>query len=118
MKETNVARVHRYHAALNAIDLVAVEAMLAEDAEYHSPSVGAIVGKAAIVAAMAAYFAEYPDQHAVDDVVEEVAADKVSSRWRLRATAKTTGHLYERHGGEVITFRPDGLILRVEVVDT
>ncbi len=92
--------------------------MFAETAEYHSPSVGAIVGKSAIVAAMKGYFEEYPDQHAIDDVVEAIAPGKVRSRWRLKATAKSTGQPYERSGGEVITFGPDGLILRVDVEDS
>ena len=116
--EDNVARVHRYHAALNAIDLDAVSAMFAEVAEYHSPSVGAIIGKGAIMAAMKGYFEEYPDQHAIDDVVEAIAPNKVRSRWRLNATSKTTGLPYVRNGGEVITFGDDGLMLRVDVEDS
>jgi ketosteroid isomerase-like protein len=116
--EDPVARVHRYHAALNAVDLAKVAAMFAENAEYHSPSVGAIIGKPAIVAAMKGYFDEYPDQHAIDDVVEAIAPNKVRSRWRLKATAKSTGLPYERAGGEVITFGEDGLILRVDVEDS
>lgn len=113
-----VAIVNRYHAALNAIDLAAVEAMFAIDAEYHSPSVGAIIGRTAIMAAMASYFAEYPDQHAVDESVVAIAPGKVRSRWRLKATARSTGLPYERQGGEVISIGGDGLITRVEVEDT
>jgi len=115
--EDMIARVHRYHAALNAIDLDAVSAFFAGTAEYHSPSVGAILGKTAIMAAMRGYFAEYPDQHAIDDVVEAVGGNKVRSRWRLKATAKSTGAPYERSGAEVITFGNDGLIQRIDVED-
>lgn len=113
-----VERVNRYHAALNALDLDIVAVMLAEHAEYHSPSVGAILGKAAIMAAMRGYFAEYPDQVAVDDVVEALDDVRVHSVWRLTATSKSTGEPYVRSGAEVITFAPDGLILRVEVQDS
>jgi hypothetical protein len=117
MADRNVERVHRYHAALNAIDLEAVAAMFAEQGEYHSPSIGGLIGKPAVMAAMRSYFAEYPDQHAVDDMVEALDATRVRSRWRLTATEKTTGKAYVRSGAEVITFSPEGLILRVEVED-
>jgi hypothetical protein len=117
MALSNVERVHRYHAALNALDLEAVEAMFAADGEYHSPSIGALIGRPAVMAAMRSYFAEYPDQHAIDDVVEALDAARVRSQWRLTATEKTTGKAYVRSGAEVITFNPDGLIVRVEVED-
>lgn len=113
-----VALVNRYHDALNRLDLAAVEGMLADNAEYHSPSIGALVGKAAIMAAVRSYFAEYPDQKAVDDVVEVVDTTRVRSQWRLKATSRTTGTPYERTGSEVITFGPAGLITRVEVADS
>lgn len=80
--------------------------MLADNAEYHSPSIGALVGKAAIMAAVRSYFAEYPDQKAVDDVVEAVDSTRVRSQWRLKATSRSTGELYERRGSEVITIGP------------
>lgn len=112
-----IATVGRYHAALNAIDLEKVAAFFAEDAEYHSPSVGVIIGKEAIMKAMAGYFAEFPDQHAIDDTVEAIAANQVRSHWRLKATARSTGLPHERSGGEVITFNSNGLILRIDVED-
>jgi hypothetical protein len=117
MTDGNVARVNRYHEALNALDLPAVESMLAADAEYHSPSVGALVGRPAIMAAMRSYFDEYPDQLAIDDVVEALDSTRVRSQWRLKATSRSTGDRYERSGSEVISFSASGLIIRVEVED-
>jgi ketosteroid isomerase-like protein len=109
--------VTRYHAALNALDLDGVAAMFADEAEYHSPSVGGILGKHAIMAAMRGYFAEYPDQVAVDDRTYHAGPDAVLSEWRLKATAKSTGKKIERNGAETIFFTPKGLIRRVEVTD-
>ena len=112
-----VGLVHRYHAALNALDLDGVAAMLADEAEYHSPSVGGILGKHAIMAAMRGYFAEYPDQVAVDDRTYHAGPDAVRSEWRLKATSKSTGKKTERRGAETVFFTPRGLIRRVEVTD-
>ncbi len=113
-----IAAVRHYHQAMNALRLDEVEAMFAADAEYHSPSVGAIVGRDAIMAAMRSYFAEYPDQVANDETMELVAPDAVRSVWNLRATAKSTGKPYVRRGVEVVRFAPSGLIRRIEVTDT
>jgi ketosteroid isomerase-like protein len=107
--------VNRYHAALNALDLDRVGAMFADAAEYHSPSVGGILGKHAIMAAMRSYFAEYPDQLAIDDRTYHAGPDAVRSEWRLTATAKSTGKKIERNGAETIFFTAKGLIRRVEV---
>ena len=112
-----IDRVHRYHAALNALDLATVESMLADAAEYHSPSVGGILGKPAIVAAMRGYFAEYPDQVAEDQNVEFAGPDAVRSEWRLTATSKSTGKVSTREGLETVYFDPAGLIRRIEVRD-
>jgi limonene-1,2-epoxide hydrolase len=113
----HVATVRRYHAALNAIDLAIVEALLLPDAEYRSPSVGVIAGRSAILAAMRSYFAEYPDQVAVDDSIEAIAGGRVRCRWHLRATAKSTGQMVARRGIEVLSFDGQGLIRLVEVED-
>lgn len=115
--ESLVGLVHRYHAALNAFDLETVEAMLAPDAEYHSPSVGALIGRDAVMNAMRRYFAEYSDQVAIDDRIEPAGPAAVRSEWRLRATARSTGAIYARRGAETVTFGPDFLIRRVEVED-
>jgi hypothetical protein len=112
-----IGLVHLYHAALNRLDLAAVEGMLAAGAEYHSPSVGAIVGRPAILAAMRGYFAEYPDQAATDDRVALVSPGAVRSEWRLTATSKSTGQPYRRSGAETITFDDNDRICRVEVED-
>lgn len=117
MARDPIAAVERYHAALNALDLASIETMFAADAEYHSPSVGAVIGRAAILAAMRGYFAEYPDQAAIDDVLTPVGSDAVRSQWHLTATAKSTGAPYIRQGVETVYFTPDGLIRRVEVAD-
>lgn len=117
MSTRNIARATAYHDALNALDLAAVERMFADQAEYHSPSIGALVGREAIMRSVRAYFAEYPDQVATDEKLEEIDDVRVRSHWHLKATARSTGEAYERRGREVITFAGNGLILRVEVED-
>ncbi|MBI2720493.1 MAG: nuclear transport factor 2 family protein [Rhizobiales bacterium] len=112
-----IARVKAYHAALNAFDLDAAERMFGPHAEYHSPSVGAIVGRAAIFAAMRGYFAEYPDQVATAENYTLIAADKVRSDWHLAATSKSTGTSCRRRGVETITLDATGLVTRIEVED-
>lgn len=113
-----VALLRRYHEALNGYDAQAVKAMFAEDAVYVSPGVnGRLQGRDAIIAAFSAYFAEHPDQLAIDDAVEQLGPDGVRSRWRLTATARSTGQAVTRRGSETIRFRPDGLIAHVEVTD-
>ncbi len=109
--------VNSYHAALNALDLDRVGAMFADEAEYHSPGVGGILGKHAIMAAMRGYFAEYPDQVAIDDRTYHAGPDAVRSEWRLTATSKSTGKTVGRKGTETIFFTAKGLIRRVEVQD-
>jgi ketosteroid isomerase-like protein len=112
-----IALVKRYHDALNQFDATVVEPMLSPDASYHSPSVGVIPGRDAIIAAMTGYFAEYPDQIANDEKVELAGPNKVRCEWQLRATAKSTGEPYERQGIEFVTFDDEGRVLRVEVED-
>jgi len=112
-----VARVQAYHAQLNAYDPVQVSKFFAADATYHSPGVGVLAGRRAIIAAMSGYFAEYPDQVALDDVMEQVGPGKVRSEWRLAATSKHTGEQSLRSGVETVTFDDDGLIRMVEVED-
>ena len=112
-----VALVRRYHDALNRFDAAVVAPMFAAEAEYHSPSVGVIRGREAIIEAMRGYFAEYPDQVAEDDTVEAIAGDRVRCEWRLRATSRSTGEPYVRRGAEVVTFDSAGRITRVAVED-
>lgn len=113
-----VALLQRYHAALNHYDERTVKAMFAEDAIYVSPGVnGAIAGREAIIAAFTAYFAEHPDQAAIDEAVTLVASDAVHSVWKLEATAHSTGQRVTRRGTETVTFDANGLIRHVEVSD-
>ena len=113
-----VALLKRYHDALNAYDERTVKAMFAEDAIYVYPGVnGRIAGRQAIIAAFSAYFAEHPDQHAIDEEIAAVAPDTVRSLWRLSATARSTGRKVARRGSETVRFGEDGLITHVEVTD-
>jgi uncharacterized protein (TIGR02246 family) len=113
-----VALLQRYHAALNDYDERTVKAMFAEDAIYVSPGVnGRIAGRDAIIAAFTAYFAEHPDQAAIDEAVTLVAPDAVRSIWKLEATARSTGQRVTRRGSETVTYGGDGLIRQVEVSD-
>ncbi len=111
------ALLRRYHDALNDYDAEIVRGMFAIDASYHSPGTGVRHGRDAIVAAMTAYFSEYPDQIAADDEVIALDANRVRSRWRLKATSNVTGEAIVRRGIEVVTFGADGLIRKVEVED-
>ena len=118
MSRDPVALLGRYHDALNDYDAETVKPMFAPDAVYVSPGVnGRIAGRDTIIAAFSAYFAEHPDQHAIDDEVTRVAPDAVRSRWRLEATARSTGARVARRGVETVTFDSSGLICRVEVTD-
>lgn len=113
-----VALLRRYHAALNDYDEPTVKAMFAADAIYVSPGVnGRIAGRDAIIAAFTGYFAEHPDQFAIDETVTRIAPDTVRSVWRLAATARSTGRRVARRGTETVTFDPSGLIAHVEVTD-
>jgi ketosteroid isomerase-like protein len=113
-----VEKLIAYHAALNDLDLAAVEAMFSEDAEYVSPGLnGAVVGRAAIMRGMREYFAECADQQAVDEEVSALAPNVVQSVWRLEATSSKTGKPVHRKGREIVTFNSAGLISRVEVFD-
>lgn len=113
-----VALLKRYHDALNAYDEPTVKPMFAADAVYVSPGVnGRIAGRDAIIAAFTSYFAEHPDQIAVDEAVTQVAPDAVRSVWKLEATSRSTGQRVARRGTETVTFGADGLIRHVEVTD-
>jgi uncharacterized protein (TIGR02246 family) len=113
-----LGQLRRYHHALNRCDAGGAMAFFAPDAVYVSPGVnGRIEGRDAIIAAFTAYFAEHPDQHAIDEFVELVAPDVVRSLWRLEATSASTGARYQRRGVETVTFDSAGLIVRVEVED-
>ncbi len=113
-----VALVRRYHAALNRYDAETVKPMFAADAVYVSPGVsGRIAGRDNIIAAFDAYFAEHPDQRAEDDEISPAGPLSARSRWRLEATAKSTGRAVRRAGAETVTFDAAGRIILVEVED-
>lgn len=110
--------LRRYHAALQPYAGDEVAGMFAEKAVYVSPGVnGRLEGRAAIMRAFNAYFAEHPDQHSVDEKVEVLGEHSVRSHWRLTATSAATGRAVERCGIETITFDAQGRILKVEVKD-
>ncbi|MGV8936288.1 MAG: nuclear transport factor 2 family protein [Allorhizobium sp.] len=109
--------VHAFHAAINALDFATIEASFAEDAVYGSVKVGALSGRVAIMEAFRAYFDSYPDQVAIDELVEEVSPNSARAVWRLTATHSRTGAPLVRHGEETITFDASGRIVRVDVTD-
>jgi uncharacterized protein (TIGR02246 family) len=110
--------LRRYHAALQPYAADEVAGMFAEEAVYVSPGVnGRLEGRAAIMRAFDAYFAEHPDQQSVDEKVEVLGERSARARWRLTATSATTGQAVERRGVETVRFDEAGLILKVEVED-
>ena len=113
-----VALLRRYHAGLQPYDRAAVAGMFAPDAVYLSPGVnGRLQGRAAILAAFDAYFAEYPDQQAEDEEIARLSPHAARAVWRLAATSVTSGRHVERRGVEAISFDAAGLITSVEVED-
>ena len=115
----NKARLIKYHAALNAFDLAAASKMFAEDAVYVSPGLkSSILGRETIMLAIADYFAEYSDQVSVDDEVLELDENRIQSLWTLNATSNKTGAKVQRRGTEIAMFNKDGLITKIEVIDT
>jgi ketosteroid isomerase-like protein len=113
-----ISRLIAYHDAINALDFTIIEAMFAEDAVYDSGGLGGVVrGRGPIMEGFRTYFDLYPDQIAVDDVVEAVGGHIVRSVWRLTATHRLTGEKLVRVGEEIVTFDDGGTIVRVEVTD-
>ena len=112
-----VALVRRYHAALNCYRAEEIAAMFAGDASYRSPGVGGLEGRDSIISAFTAYFAEHPDQHAVDDEIVALNQHTARARWRLTATSRSTNEPYQRAGIETVTFDDAGLIISVVVED-
>ena len=112
-----VEAVRRYHAALNGFDLDAAEQMFSKDAEYHSPGVGGLHGRNAIMVAFRRYFAEYSDQVASDDRLYLLSPGTVRAEWCLRATSRITGQVSIRRGNETVHFDSQGLIRRIDVED-
>lgn len=113
-----VALVERYHAALNHYDAARIAPMFADGAVYVSPGVnGRLEGRERIIAAFSAYFAEYANQHSVDERIERLGPLMARSHWHLHATAGSSGKPVQRRGVETVSFDEAGLILKVEVED-
>jgi hypothetical protein len=117
MRFDPVTALTRYHQAIDAHDIDAVESMLAETARYESGGLGVVEGRAAIVAAMNSYFDDHPDHQSWDDEVKPTGPSSVRSLWKLKATNKITGQVVMRHGTEDIEFDDAGKILQVIVRD-
>ena len=109
--------LRRWHEAINALDYDAIASFFADDATYGSRKVGALRGKQQIMKAFRDYFAEYPDQVAVDDSFEKIGPTAAKSTWHLTATSATTGEKLIRKGEETIYLNADGKIERVDVLD-
>ncbi|MDE2383029.1 MAG: nuclear transport factor 2 family protein [Alphaproteobacteria bacterium] len=106
------ARLAEYTAALNRHDLDVVERMFAEDALYLSPGLPAPMrGRAAIMAAFRAYFAQHTDQVNGDEDVRPLGTHSIEARWWLSSSTSS------RMGTQRITFNDAGEITRIEVVD-
>ncbi len=112
-----VEEVKRFHGAINALDFDAIENYFAEDATYVSKGVGSLSGRADIMVAFRKYFDDYPDQAAIDTLVEKVSPNAGRAVWSVRATHSKTGKPLVREGEETIAFNEDGRIIRVEVTD-
>jgi uncharacterized protein (TIGR02246 family) len=113
-----VGLMERYHAATNAQDYGALAGCFTETAVYVSDGVGGVLeGREAILAGFRAYFAEYGDQVARDELVEAISDRAVRSVWSLTATSSKTGEKLERSGEETAFFDRSGLIEKVIVRD-
>lgn len=112
-----VATAKRYTDAVNDLDFAVIEDFYAEDAVYGSVKVGGLKGREAILKAFRQYFETYPDQEAVDELIEAVSPLAARAVWRLKATNAQTGEPLVRFGEETITFNADGRIISVEVTD-
>ena len=112
-----VEEIKHFHGAINALDFDTIESYFAEDATYVSNGVGSLSGRADIMVAFRRYFDDYPDQTAIDTLVEKVGPTAGRAVWSVRATHSKTGNPLVREGEETITFNEDGLVTRVEVTD-
>lgn len=112
-----VAAAKRYLDAVNDLDFAVIEDFYAEDAVYGSGKVGGLKGRDAIMDAFRSYFETYPDQQAVDELIEAVSPLAARAVWRLKATNAQTGEPLVRFGEETITFNAEGKIVSVDVTD-
>lgn len=112
-----VLALEAYHDALNAHDVVRIRPLFADDAHYRSEGIGEVVGRAAILSALTAYFDLHPDHRAWDEDVRQLTPEKAWSRWRLTATNRLTGITIQRSGTETVTFDAEGHIVLIEAID-
>jgi limonene-1,2-epoxide hydrolase len=109
--------IELFHGAINALDFETIENYFAEDATYVSNGVGSLAGRDNIMAAFRRYFDDYPDQTAVDTLVETLTPLSGRAVWSVRATHSRTGKPLIREGEETITFNEDGRVINVAVTD-
>ncbi|MDE1996546.1 MAG: nuclear transport factor 2 family protein, partial [Rhizobiaceae bacterium] len=110
-------RITIFHDAINRLDYEAIEDFFAPDATYVSNGVGSLAGREAIMEAFRGYFDKYPDQTAVNSLVETLTPLSGRAVWSVRATNSKTGTPLVREGEETITFDEDGRVVRVDVTD-
>ncbi len=107
-----VEEIKRFHGAINALDFETIENYFAEDATYVSNGVGSLSGRADIMVAFRKYFDDYPDQTAIDTLVERSArmpaapygrfarrTARRASRWcgRAKRRSPSTKTVYVTH---------------------
>jgi ketosteroid isomerase-like protein len=112
-----VAEIKAFHGAINALDFETIENYFAEEATYVSNGVGSLSGREEIMAAFRRYFDDYPDQTALDTLVEKLSPNSGRAVWSVRATHSRTGKPLIREGEETITFDEEGRVTHVEVKD-
>jgi len=112
-----VEEIKLFHGAINALDFETIENSFADGATYVSKGVGSLTGRDEIMAAFRKYFDDYPDQTAIDTLVEKVSPRAGRAVWSVRATHSGTGKPLVREGEETITFDKDGKVVHVEVTD-
>ena len=117
MKFDPAERITVFHEAVNGMDIEEMRPFFAEDAVWVSDGVGSLVGRDAILAGIRQYFADYPDQTAVNHTVETLTPLSGRAVWSVRATHVVTGKPLVREGEETITFNEAGEVVRVDVTD-
>ena len=112
-----VEEIKLFHGAINELDFQTIENYFADDATYVSNGVGSLAGREQIMTAFRKYFDDYPDQTAIDMLVEKVSPRAGRAVWSVRATHSGTGKPLIREGEETITFNEDGRVTHVQVTD-